>query len=167
MKNILSIAFFAFLTIGLVSCDSKKMSSNEADVSTETSTNTNTSNQLDINNSDVQEAMALTTIQLNEMSHNFGTITEGEVVSTTFTVTNTGDNPLIINDAKGSCGCTTPNISSFKNKPIAPGESRDIEVSFNSKGKPNLQRPTVRLMGNFEPSPTVLNIQANVTPAAQ
>ena len=165
MKNILSIAFFAFLTIGLVSCDSKKMSTNEADVSTETSSNS--SNQLDINNSDVQEAMANTTIDLNEMTHDFGTINEGDVVSTTFTVTNTGKNPLIINDAKGSCGCTTPNISSFKNKPIAPGESRDIEVQFDSKGKPNVQRKTVKLMGNFEPNPTVLNIQANVTPKAQ
>lgn len=162
MKNILSIAYMAFLTFGLVSCNSN----NNADVTNETKTETSTSNQLDINNSDVQEAMAITTIKFNEMAHDFGTINEGDIVTTTFTVTNTGDQPLVINDAKGSCGCTTPNISSFKNKPIAPGDSRDIEVQFNSNGKPNLQRKTVKLMGNFKPNPTVLTIEANVTPKA-
>jgi len=48
-----------------------------------------------------------TTVAFNENgSFDFGTVTEGEIVSHTFSFTNTGSEPLIISDAKGSCGCT-------------------------------------------------------------
>jgi len=57
----------------------------------------------------------------DKTSHDFGTITEGDKVTTTFGFTNTGDADLIIVDARGSCGCTVPQYP--KNTPIAPGET--------------------------------------------
>lgn len=44
--------------------------------------------------------------------------------------TNTGTEPLIIKNAKGSCGCTVPK---WPNEPIAPGQSSFLEVRYDTK----------------------------------
>lgn len=99
-----------------------------------------------------------------ETSHDFGTIDEGFVAEHVFTFTNTGDAPLIINNARGSCGCTVPE---YPRTPIAPGAEGEIKVSFNSSGKPGNQRKTVTITANTVPNTTVLNISAQVTPKAE
>lgn len=117
------------------------------------------------------ERMALEAVQSAELpqltfaneSHDFGTIKEGDVVETEFKFTNTGEAPLIISSAQGSCGCTVPE---YPNAPVAPGEEGVIKVSFNSTGKPNQQSKTVTLTTNAVPSTKVLTITANVTPKA-
>jgi hypothetical protein len=116
--------------------------------------------------------MALQAVQSAELpviafmaeSHDFGTINEGEVVETEFKFTNTGEAPLIISAAQGSCGCTIPE---YPKEPIAPGEEGRILVSFNSEGKPNQQSKTVTLTTNAVPSTKVLTISANVTPKSK
>lgn len=160
MKNFLSIITLFFAAITIISCDSKNMAQANTD------TETNTTNQLDLNSSEVGEAMEETTIAFNKTTHDFGTINEGEVVKTTLTVENTGEKPLFIHKAEGTCGCTTPNIENVKNKPIAPGESADIDVQFNSNGRANKQTKQVKVYGNFTPNPSVFTIIANVTPKA-
>ncbi|MGB2513492.1 MAG: DUF1573 domain-containing protein, partial [Flavobacteriaceae bacterium] len=45
-------------------------------------------------------------MSFDKTTHDFGTINEGDKVTTTFSFTNTGDEDLIIVDARGSCGCT-------------------------------------------------------------
>ena len=104
------------------------------------------------------------TVQLPELSfeklrHNFGKITQGESVSHQFVFTNTGQAELIINNAKGSCGCTVPK---WPRKPIAPGESEEIKVTFNSAGKSGKQSKTITLVTNAIPNTTVLTISANI-----
>jgi hypothetical protein len=95
----------------------------------------------------------------NEEAHDFGTISEGEVVNHVFTFKNTGEVPLIIESAKGSCGCTVPQ---WPREPIPVGGSGNIEVSFNSKGKPGQQNKTVTITANTNPAITRLSIKANV-----
>jgi hypothetical protein len=92
-------------------------------------------------------------------SHDFGQIKEGEVVNHTFTFKNTGEAPLIIESAKGSCGCTVPQ---WPKEPIPVGGTGNIEVSFNSKGKPGQQNKTVTITANTNPTITRLSIKANV-----
>ncbi len=119
-----------------------------------------------------EEQMALQAVQSTELpiitfiaeSHDFGIINEGQVVETEFKFTNTGDAPLIISAAQGSCGCTIPE---YPKEPIAPGEEGRILVSFNSEGKPNQQSKTVTLTTNAVPSTKVLSISANVTPKSK
>lgn len=94
----------------------------------------------------------------------FGTINEGDVVKHVFKYTNTGKAPLVIKDAKGSCGCTVPNWSS---KPVAPGESGEINVEFNSSHKSGAQHKTVTIMANTTPSNTGLVLKGTVTPKAE
>lgn len=103
-----------------------------------------------------------TTITFAENAWDFGTIDEGDAVTHIFKFTNTGDNPLIIDRCKGSCGCTVPQCPK---DPIAPGEQGEIEVKFNSKGKKNKQTKTVTINANTVPEQTRITISADVTPA--
>ena len=97
----------------------------------------------------------------DKVSHDFGTIEEGDTVQTTFTFTNTGKADLLIVDARGSCGCTVPKYP--KNTPIKPGESGEILVSFDSSNKPNMQQKTVTISANTQSGRETLRIKAMVT----
>jgi len=98
-----------------------------------------------------------------EEMHDFGTINEGDVVEHTFKFTNTGDAPLVITNAKGSCGCTVP---TWTKEPVPAGEQGEMTVKFNSRNKPNNQMKTVRITTNTESGQEMIKIKAFVTPSA-
>lgn len=102
---------------------------------------------------------SLPQFSFEESTHDFGTITEGDIVEHTFKFTNTGDAPLIIQSASASCGCTVP---SYPRAPVAPGQTGEIQVKFNSSNKPGIQNKTVSLTANTDPSITRLTIKSNV-----
>ena len=94
-----------------------------------------------------------------EEEHDFGLLVDGEKVSYSFVFTNTGDAPLIISNAIGSCGCTVPN---WPKNPIAPGETGNIDVSFNSSGRKGIQNKAVTLTANTNPNRKVIKIKAEI-----
>jgi len=94
----------------------------------------------------------------NEL-HDFGTIKDGDVVEHTFKFTNNGEAPLIITDAKATCGCTVP---AWPREPIPVGGDGEIKVKFNSKNKPGVQNKTVTLTANTWPTTKRVKIRANV-----
>ena len=98
----------------------------------------------------------------DKMVHDFGSIKEGDKVTTVFNFTNTGNEDLIIVDARGSCGCTVPQYP--KNTAIAPGESGEITVSFDSSNKPGNQQKSVTLSANKASGREMLRIKSLVTP---
>ncbi len=77
-------------------------------------------------------AMAQAVIKFEKTSINFGTFKEDKVQIAEFVFTNTGDKPLVIQQAFGSCGCT---VATPPKDPIAPGAKGIIKVSYNGKGK--------------------------------
>lgn len=91
----------------------------------------------------------------------FGIISEGDVVATSFTVTNTGKADLVIGNAKATCGCTIP---VWPKAPIPPGASEKIEVQFNSRGKKNKQSKTITLTTNTSNGKETLMIKGQVVP---
>jgi uncharacterized cupredoxin-like copper-binding protein len=95
----------------------------------------------------------------NDMSHDFGTIIEGERVEHTFKFTNTGTADLVISSATASCGCTIP---SPPKEPIAPGEEGEIKVEFNSAGKSAMQTKDITILANTNPVKTILQIKVFV-----
>jgi len=103
----------------------------------------------------------LAAIDFKERVFDFGTFQEGKVVNHTFTFTNTGNSPLIIQNASASCGCTVP---VWPKEPIAPGGSGVIKVEFDSKGKLGVNNKTVTITANTDPNPTILTIKSNVLP---
>lgn len=83
----------------------------------------------------VTSTMAQSTadIKFDKLTHNFGTFSESTPIQKcTFSFTNTGNAPLIINQAVASCGCTVPE---YTKSPVAPGQSGKITVTYDGKGK--------------------------------
>lgn len=103
-----------------------------------------------------------TTLELERPVYDFGIVDEGAVVSQVYTFTNTGDQPLIITDAKGSCGCTVPQ---WPHEPILPGETASLTVEFNSKGKSGKRNQRVTITANTEPPQTFLYLTGEVNPS--
>ncbi len=100
-----------------------------------------------------------TLIRYDGERFDFGVADEGEVVKHTFKFTNVGKEPLLINNAKGSCGCTVP---TWPKEAIPPGGIGEIRVEFNTKGKPGMQSKRVTVTANTNPTETFLEIKGEV-----
>lgn len=91
--------------------------------------------------------------------HDFGKIKEGDEVEYTYKFKNTGEAPLVIQGAQGSCGCTVP---SWSKEPIPAGGEGFVTAKFDSKGKPGFQEKTVTVTANTWPKQTTLRFKAMV-----
>jgi hypothetical protein len=100
-------------------------------------------------------------ITFKEKSVDFGDIVQGQKVSHTFELTNTGESPLVISNVAATCGCTVP---SWPKEPIAPGASAEIQVSFNSAGKMGKQNSVVRIYSNASEPIEKVSLISNVLP---
>lgn len=103
-------------------------------------------------------------IKFEKTEHDFGEIAEGTLAKHTFNFTNTGKVPLIIKDARGSCGCTVPD---WPRNPIEPGKTGEIKVQFNSQGRSGMQTKTVTLTTNTKAGTQMLQIKAKVKAVAK
>lgn len=91
--------------------------------------------------------------------HDYGNIKNGANGTCTFEFTNTGTEPLIISNAKGSCGCTVPE---WPKEPIPPGGKEKIVVKYNTKNAGPINK-SVTITSNASNEPTkVLRIKGNV-----
>ena len=100
-------------------------------------------------------------IDFEETTFDFGTVLEGKPVDHIFKFKNTGKVPLLISDAKATCGCTVP---SFPADPIPPGQSGEISVKFNTAGKKLDQNKPVSIFANTFPAKTVIWMKGYVHP---
>lgn len=83
-----------------------------------------TSQSLQVKNTPVKEILVL-----KEPTFDFGKIPQGRPVTHDFEIINTGKEPLIIEDVRASCGCTTPEWS---REAMSPGATSKIKVGYNS-----------------------------------
>ncbi len=107
-------------------------------------------------------------IVVSPASYDFGQVPPDRVSEARFTVTNVGTAPLIIASITTSCGCTQATISSHT---IPPGESAQLEVTFDPTVHPGATGPMFRvvyLASNDPTQPeTQIELRMNVaTPAA-
>jgi len=106
----------------------------------------------------------VTTMNFANEAHDFGDIKQNSTDNQhTFTFTNTGTNPLIISNAKGSCGCTVPK---WPKEPIPPGGTGTIEVDYKPGSQKGNQKKSVTVTANTEPADTRLSISAVVAEAS-
>ena len=115
---------------------------------------------------DVGQKLPKTSIKFNSDMHEFGNVEVNSENKYSFSFTNSGNEPLKISNAKGSCGCTVPN---WPKEPILPGESGKIDVVFRpSKGQAgSKQTKTVTVSANTTPENTILKITAFVNKAEE
>lgn len=102
-----------------------------------------------------------TTMTFNEYEHDFGSIAQNSEHKYVYSFTNTGKEPLVISNAKGSCGCTVPR---WPKEPIAPGGTGEIEIIYKPGKQKNKQSKTITITANTEPTNTLLKVKANVIP---
>lgn len=99
-------------------------------------------------------------ISFEESQFDFGTIDQGTNVEHVFKFKNTGEAPLMIVNAKSSCGCTVPQ---YPKEPVAPGETGELLVKFNGSGQNQVSK-TVTLTTNTKAGTETLTIKAFVNP---
>ncbi len=173
MKTIaLKALVLAMLVGGITACSDsaseKKIAALEsrlAEIEAEkNATTTQSPSATPVKTPDVKPEGPIPTFEWAATEHDFGTINENDVVTHTYTFKNTGESPLIIEGVRPSCGCTAP---SWTKTPIPVGAEGEIEVKFDSKGKPNAQNKTVTVTANTWPKQTVLRFKTFVTPKAK
>jgi len=94
-------------------------------------------------------------ITFEETEFDFGDVDEGAMVEHVFRFTNTGKIPLLISDARSTCGCTVP---LWPKEPIAPGQGGEIKIKFDTKDKTGLQKKPVTITANTYPATTTLRV---------
>ena len=159
MKHFTIILCLSIFIIGCNTNATDKINSNSNDETNKISEVTKTSPELVFN--DGEEGPE---IKFDMEVWEFGEINEGDVIDTIFTFTNVGKAPLIISNAKAGCGCTVPQ---WPKDPIGPGETGEIAVKFNSKGKPGPQNKPVTLTMNTTPNTMKLRLVGKVNPSAK
>lgn len=100
-------------------------------------------------------------ITFQELTYDFGEITEGDVIQHEFKFMNTSKSPLEIVSATATCGCTRP---TFPFITIEPGGTHQISVSFHSVGKSGPQNPEITITANTNPKQTILKLTGTVIP---
>lgn len=100
-------------------------------------------------------------IKFDATSFDFGKFySDAGKQSHTFTFTNTGNMPLIINQAMTSCGCT---VSTYTKEPVAPGKTGTVKVTYNGLGKfPGKFKKTITLRTNAKTTMVRLCIEGDM-----
>ncbi len=101
----------------------------------------------------LQDTVNVAKISFAERRYHFGKVKEGKKVEHVFEFTNTGRIPLIISDARSTCGCTVPH---WPKEAIPPGGKGQIKVVFNTSGKRNEQKKPITITANTYPSETTI-----------
>ena len=102
-------------------------------------------------------------ITFEKMTIDYGKIEKGADGNREFVFTNTGKEPLIISNCKGSCGCTVP---SWPKQPIAPGESASIKVKYDTQRVGGINK-TVSVTSNAKTPKVTLRIRGTVKAPAK
>lgn len=156
MKPILALAVFA---IGISSLSAQTTASTKKDAKSGTTSTATT----DKSKTATTSATTDPGYKFDQVVHDYGTIKKGADPYCEFKLTNTSKQPLVIKEAKGSCGCTVPE---YPKEPIMPGKSVTIKVRYDTnRVGPFEKQVTVTFEG--KDTPAVLKIKGVVeaTPA--
>jgi hypothetical protein len=103
-------------------------------------------------------------IEFESETIDYGTIENNADGNREFKFTNTGNAPLVITTAKGSCGCTVP---TWPKEAIAPGQSSVIKVHYDTKRTGAFSK-SVTLISNAVNTPSkVIHIKGSVNAPAE
>jgi len=97
-------------------------------------------------------------ISFDKLVHDYGTVPFGGDGVCVFKFTNTGKEPLILQQPQSSCGCTVP---TWPKEPVLPGSSSEIQVTYNTKKAGPINK-TVTVKSNAKTNTVVLRITGKV-----
>jgi hypothetical protein len=99
-------------------------------------------------------------IRFEQMEHQYGVIQKGGNGDCQFVFWNDGNEPLILQNVKASCGCTTP---SYTQKPVMPGQSGVIKVHYNTNNVGGFSKTVTVTSNAVNNQRVVLRIKGTVT----
>lgn len=105
-----------------------------------------------------EPALVQSSFKWDESVHDFGKIKKGVPVTATFTFTNVGKEPIVISEAKASCGCTVPE---FSKEPVAPGAKGKVTATYNA-ANPGFFDKDVTVLSNASAVDVKLKIKGEV-----
>lgn len=105
------------------------------------------------------ELAGIALAQFEQQEYNFGRVTQGELVQYVFKLKNAGGKALQILDVKPSCGCTA---TSYTREEIAPGQTGEVRITFNSAGKMGPQQKSISVVTNGDPAVRTLQLVGEV-----
>ena len=152
-KSILSLSLvFAFLVVSAQTKFPNK------EITQQQKTEIKSNAKVDLS---IQEEKSNSTIDFVSKVVDYGIIEHNADGARKFVFTNNGTEPLLIKNAKGSCGCTVP---TWPREAIAPGTTAEIGVKYatNRVGK---FTKTITLTTNASKKPVILTIKGEVNPA--
>ena len=112
-----------------------------------------------VDNTTTSSAANAPVMNFEKLTHDFGKIKSGDKVTYDFKFTNTGKSPLIVTDARASCGCTKP---AWPHTPVKPGDNGVINVTFNSAGRMGLQDKQITITANTVPAENMVHLIGEV-----
>lgn len=99
-------------------------------------------------------------LDFGDTTMTFGVVSEGHVVTHSFSFVNRGPGYALIADVSTSCGCTVP--KTWPRTPLAPGESGTVDVSFDTHDKTGDQDKVITVVANTSPGVIRLHLVGNV-----
>lgn len=99
----------------------------------------------------------VTKVNVDKTSVSLGGFDWQEEQKATFTLKNTGDKLLVIQDVATSCGCTTV---SYSKEPVQPGKEVALEVTYKAE-RPEHFAKTITVYCNAKDSPLTLRISGD------
>ena len=110
----------------------------------------------------LKSQFSVTILKFSDTRHDFGVFREEAGRQTfDFIITNTGNQPLVIQKVTASCGCTTPE---WTRMPIPPGSTGKVTAIYDPAGRPGAFNKTLTVYSNTKPGTTTLTIKGEVTP---
>ena len=108
-----------------------------------------------------EEKISGATIDFESKVVDYGVVEHNSNREREFIFTNNGTEPLIIKNAKGSCGCTVP---TWPREPVMPGSTESIKVNYDTKRVGKFTK-TITLTTNVDKRPVILTVKGEVKPA--
>ena len=99
-------------------------------------------------------------VTIDRPLHDFGTFRKGESRVTEFTVTNTGDAPLLLSGVRTTCNCTKIRWS---RRPIAPGESQQLTVTYKAQDAGAFYKE-IEIKTNADPQMHYIRVKGVIIP---
>ena len=103
-------------------------------------------------------ALAQPRISSNKETHSFGQIEWKHPAIVEYTITNTGDKPLVLTNVTTSCACS---VASWTKNPILPGEKGSVTATFDAKALGHFNK-TIGIYSNAQPQLVYLKFTGEV-----
>jgi hypothetical protein len=98
-------------------------------------------------------------IKFTDWKQSFGFVKKGEIVTLEYEFKNTGNEPLVISEAKFECSCTSVD---YPKQPVLPGQTQKVTVKFDTKSTYDRQDRIVEIFSNAKNSPEKIRFKGVV-----